>query len=399
MKIVLAYSGGLDTSIILKWLQEQYQAEIIAYCANLGQAEELDGLEEKAKKTGASKVYVEDLREEFAKDYIFKCIKANAIYEDRYLLGTSIARPLIAKRQVEIAFKEQAQGVAHGATGKGNDQVRFELAFKALAPNLKIIAPWREWDLDSREALVAYAKKNGIPVPVSKEKHYSMDRNLMHISYEGGILEDPYNEPKEDMFLLTSSIQNTPDTPEYIEIGFQNGNPVSLNEEKLSPLALIEKTNQLGKKHGIGRIDIVENRLVGIKSRGVYETPGVTLLITAHQALETITLEKSTYHYKQNIALKYAEMVYNGQWFHPLREALDAFIDSTQVSVNGVVRLKLYKGHCIVVGRKSENSLYNPQIATFEQDQGAYSQKDAEGFINLFGLSLKEYARVKQKKK
>ncbi len=395
MKVVLAYSGGLDTSIILKWLQDKYQAEVIAYCADLGQEEELDGLEEKGLKTGASKVYIEDLREEFVNDYIFPAIKANAIYEDRYLLGTSLARPLIAKRQVEIAFKENANAVAHGATGKGNDQVRFELTFKALAPNLTIIAPWREWDLNSREALIEYAEKQGIEIPVTKEKPYSMDRNLMHLSYEGGILEDPYQEPKEDMFILTQSYEEAPNTPEYIEVEFEKGLPVKINGEKLSPLNLVQKANTLGKKHGVGRIDIVENRLVGIKSRGVYETPGVTILMNAHQALETITTEKETYHYKQQIALKYAELVYNGQWFHPLKYALDAFIDNTQQLVNGLVRIKLYKGHATVVGRKSNNSIYNADLATFEKDE-IYSHKDAEGFINLFGLPIKEFAKVYQ---
>ncbi|HCL57477.1 MAG TPA: argininosuccinate synthase [Spirochaetia bacterium] len=396
MKVVLAYSGGLDTSIILKWLQDKFNAEVIAYCADVGQEEELDGLEEKALKTGAKKLYIEDLKDEFAKDYIYKAIKAGAIYEDRYLLGTSIARPIIAKKQAEIAIKENADAVAHGATGKGNDQVRFELTFKALAPHLQIIAPWRDWEFDSRESLIDYAKEKGIHVPVSKEKPYSMDRNLMHISYEGGILEDPYREPEENMFLLTNSIDKAPNQPEYVEIVFEKGEAVSLNGEKLSPYLLIKKANELGKKHGIGRVDIVENRLVGIKSRGVYETPGVTILMNAHQALETITLEKETYHYKQSVALKYAEMIYNGQWFHPLRIALDQFIDSTQEMVNGVVRIKLYKGHAAVVGRKSDNSLYNPQLATFEKGAD-YSQKDAEGFINLYGLPLKEYAMVRTK--
>lgn len=396
MKVVLAYSGGLDTSIILKWLKDKYDAEVIAYCANLGQAEELDGLEEKAIKTGASKIYIEDLQEEFAKDYIYPCIRANAIYEDRYLLGTSIARPLIAKKQIEIALKEGANAVSHGATGKGNDQVRFELTFKALAPEIQIIAPWRTWDLDSRESLIDYAKSQGIEIPVSKEKPYSMDRNLMHISYEGGILEDPYNEPLEDMFLLSNSIDNAPDKAEYIEIDFEQGYPVALDGEKLNPLAMVEKCNELGKKHGIGRIDIVENRLVGIKSRGVYETPGVSILMQAHQALETICTEKETYHYKQQIALKYAQLVYNGQWFHPLRAALDSFIEATQEMVNGKVRLKLHKGHAIVVGRQSDFSLYSSELATFEKDE-AYSQADAEGFINLFGLPLKEYAKLKKK--
>ena len=395
MKVVLAYSGGLDTSIILKWLQDKFDAEVIAYCADLGQEEELDGLEAKGLKTGASKVYIEDLRAEFVTDFIFKAVRANAIYEDRYLLGTSLARPLIAKKQVEIALKEGADAVSHGATGKGNDQVRFELTFKALAPQLKIIAPWRDWEFDSRESLIEYAEQKGIPIPVTKAKPYSMDRNLMHISYEGGILEDPFNEPTEDMFLLTNSIDNAPGTPEYLEVDFEKGTPVALNGKKTAPLALVQELNKLGRKHGIGRIDIVENRLVGIKSRGVYETPGITILMQAHQALETITMEKATYNYKQSVALKYAELIYNGQWYHPLREALDAFIDDTQQLVTGTVRLKLYKGHAAVVGRKSLFSLYNPGLATFERGT-AYTQKDAEGFINLFGLPLKEYAVVKK---
>lgn len=396
MKIVLAYSGGLDTSIILKWLQEKYDAEVIAYCADIGQEEELSGLDEKAKKTGASKCYIEDLKEEFVNDCIFRAIKANAIYEDRYLLGTSLARPIIAKRQVEIALKENADAVAHGATGKGNDQVRFELTFKALAPHLKIIAPWRDWDFDSRESLIKYAEKHGIPVPVTKSKPYSMDRNLMHISYEGGILEDPYNEPNEDMFILTQSVDNAPNKPEYIEIDFVNGIPVALNGKKMKGLELVQKANELGRKHGIGRVDIVENRLVGIKSRGVYETPGITILMNAHQALETITVEKECYHFKQSVSLKYAELIYNGQWYHPLREALDSFIDAIQSTVNGTVRLKLYKGHADVVGRKADLSLYNPKLSTFERGED-YTQKDAEGFINLFGLPLKEFAVLKKK--
>ena len=394
MKIVLAYSGGLDTSIILKWLKDKYNAEVIAFCANIGQEEELTGIEEKAKKTGASKVYIEDLREEFVEDYVFKCLKADTIYEDRYLLGTSIARPLIAKRQVEIALKENADAVAHGATGKGNDQVRFELTFKALAPHLKIIAPWREWTFSSRQELIEYAKAQGIDVPVTKEKPYSMDRNLIHISYEGGILEDPYREPDEDMFRLTNPIDKTPEA-EYVEIEFEKGLPIKINGKKMKPLEIMQKANELGRKHGIGRIDIVENRLVGIKSRGVYETPGLTILMNAHQALETITMEKDTYHYKQRVALEYSELVYNGKWFHPLREALDAFIDKTQETVNGTVRLKLYRGHCIVVGRKSDNSLYNPRLSSFEED-GGYSQKDAEGFINIYGLSTREFGKIKK---
>lgn len=387
-KIVLAYSGGLDTSIMIKWLKDKYNCEVVAYAANVGQAEELTGLKEKALKTGASKIYIEDLREEFAKEYIFSMLKAGAVYEEQYLLGTSIARPIIAKRHVEIALKEKADAVAHGATGKGNDQVRFELTFKSLAPELKIIAPWREWDLKSRTDEINYAKRHKIPITITKSKPYSMDRNLWHISYEGGILEDPYNEPKEDMFILTTSPEKAPNKPTYVEIGFEKGCPVSLNGKKLTAVKLIEKLNEIAGKNGVGRIDIVENRLVGIKSRGVYETPAGTVLLAAHRALETITLDRETFHYKQLISVKYAQLIYNGQWFCPIREALDAFVDYTQKKVTGTVRVKLYKGNCIVVGRKSPYSLYNADLATFEEDE-VYNQKDAEGFINLFGLQMK----------
>lgn len=391
-KVVLAYSGGLDTSIMIKWLKDNYGCEVIAFAANVGQEEELDGLKEKAIKTGASKIYIEDLREEFAKDYLFPMIKSGAVYEGLYLLGTSIARPLIAKKQAEIAIKEGADAVAHGATGKGNDQVRFELAFKSLAPDKKIIAPWREWDLKSRDDEIEYAKKNNIPITITKEKPYSMDRNLWHISYEGGILEDPANEPKEDMFLLTVSPEKAPDKLTYIEIGFEKGTLVSLNGEKISAVNLIEKLNKIGGKNGIGRVDIVENRLVGMKSRGVYETPGGTILYAAHKALESITLDRDTLHYKESIGLRYAELIYFGQWFSPLRESLDAFINKTQEFVTGEVRLKLYKGNCTVVGRKSPYSLYSKDLATFEEDE-VYNQKDAEGFINLFGLPMKSIAK------
>ncbi len=387
-KIVLAYSGGLDTSIMIKWLKDKYNCEVVAYAANVGQAEELTGLKEKALKTGASKIYIEDLREEFAKEYIFSMLKAGAVYEEQYLLGTSIARPIIAKRHVEIALKEKADAVAHGATGKGNDQVRFELTFKSLAPELKIIAPWREWDLKSRTDEINYAKRHKIPITITKSKPYSMDRNLWHISYEGGILEDPYNEPKEDMFILTTSPEKAPNKPTYVEIGFEKGCPVSLNGKKLTAVKLIEKLNEIAGKNGVGRIDIVENRLVGIKSRGVYETPAGTVLLAAHRALETITLDRETFHYKQLVSVKYAQLIYNGQWFCPIREALDSFVDYTQKKVTGTVRLKLYKGNCIVVGRKSPYSLYSADLATFEEDE-VYNQKDAEGFINLFGLQMK----------
>lgn len=387
-KIVLAYSGGLDTSIILKWLQEEYNADIIAYAADVGLEEELDGLEEKALKTGAVQAHVLDLKEEFVRDYVFQAIKANAVYEDYYLLGTSLARPVIAKHMVRIAQEEGAFAVAHGATGKGNDQVRFELTFKALGPELQIIAPWRSWDFASRSDLLSYAKKHGIPVPVTAEKPYSMDKNSLHISYEGGVLEDPWNAPVEDMFRSTSSINEAPDQPEDITIGFEAGNPVSINGEQLSAWNLLDRLNKLGGKHGIGRIDIVENRLVGIKSRGVYETPGGTILIDAHRQLESLVLDKSTMHYKQQIGLKYAEMVYNGEWFCPLKEALDAFINKTQEKVTGEVRVRLHKGNIVILGRRSPWSLYNPELATFEEDE-VYNQFDAEGFINLFGLQMK----------
>lgn len=387
-KIVLAYSGGLDTSVMIKWLKDNYHCEVVAFAADVGQAEELDGLKEKALKTGASKIYIDDLREEFAKDYLFPMIKSGAVYEDIYLLGTSIARPLIAQKQVEIALKEKADAVAHGATGKGNDQVRFELTFKALAPQLKIIAPWRQWELRSREDEIAYAKKHGIPVSITKKKPYSMDRNLWHISYEGGILEDPWKEPSNDMFLLTVAPEAAPDKAAYVEIGFEKGGPSSLDGKKLSPVPLIEKLNKIAGANGVGRVDIVENRLVGIKSRGVYETPAGTVLYAAHKALESITLDKETLHFKQILSKKYADMIYNGQWFCPLRRALDAFIDNTQERVSGTVRIKLYKGSCSVAGRKSPNSLYSKDLATFEEDE-VYDQKDAEGFINLFGLQMK----------
>jgi argininosuccinate synthase len=387
-KIVLAYSGGLDTSIMIKWLKDKYNCEVVAYAADVGQAEELSGLKQKALKTGASKIYIEDLREEFAKEYIFRMLKAGAVYEEQYLLGTSIARPLIAKRQVEIAKKEKADAVAHGATGKGNDQVRFELTFMSLAPELEIIAPWREWDLKSRTEEIEYAKRHKIPITITKQKPYSMDRNLWHISYEGGVLENPYNEPKDDMFILTTSPEKAPNKPAYVEIGFKKGCPVSLNGKQLPPVKLIENLNIIAGRNGVGRIDIVENRLVGIKSRGVYETPAGTVLVAAHRALETITLDRDTFHYKQLVSVKYAELIYNGQWFCPIREALDAFVDQTQKKVTGTVRVKLYKGSCTVVGRKSPNSLYSADLATFEEDE-VYDQKDAEGFIKLFGLQMK----------
>jgi len=386
-KVVLAYSGGLDTSVILKWIKKTYQCEVITFTADLGQEEELSGLEEKALKTGASKVYIEDLREEFVKEYVFPMFKAKAIYEGRYLLGTSIARPLIAKKLVEIARKEGAQAIAHGATGKGNDQVRFELTAMALAPELKTIAPWREWDLNSRKALISFAQENGIPVPVTKEKPYSCDRNLLHISFEGGELEDPWLEPGEGTYLLTVPPEKAPEQPEIITLEFEAGNPVGLNGKKLSPANLLKELNVLGGKHGIGRIDMVENRFVGMKSRGVYETPGGTILYVAHQDLEGICLDREVLHLRDSLVPKYAEMVYNGFWFSPEREALQAFMDKTQEKVTGEVRLKLYKGNVYPLGRRSPYSLYNPEFATFEADE-VYNQKDAAGFIRLQGLRL-----------
>ncbi|MBU0630241.1 MAG: argininosuccinate synthase [Candidatus Margulisbacteria bacterium] len=394
-KVVLAYSGGLDTSIMIKWLKDNYGCEVIAYAADVGLAGELQGLKEKALKTGASRIYIEDLRAEFIKDFVFPMLKAGAIYENQYLLGTSIARPIIAKRQIEIALKEKADAVAHGATGKGNDQVRFELTYKALAPKMKIIAPWREWELKGREEEIQYARTHNIPIPVSKKKPYSSDRNLWHISYEGGVLEDPWYEPQEEMFLLSVSPQKAPNKPEYVEIDFIKGEPTSVNGRKLAPVALIEELNKIGGRNAIGRVDIVENRLVGIKSRGVYETPGGTILYAAHQALETLTLDRDTQHYKQLAAQRYAELVYYGQWFTPLKEALDAFVEKSQRNVTGKVRLKLYKGNCTVVGRKSERSLYRPDLATFEKEE-IYNQIDAEGFINLFGLPIKVAALLKK---
>lgn len=395
-KVVLAYSGGLDTSIIIPWLKENYGYEVIAMAADLGQGEELEPLNEKAIKSGASKLYIEDLQEEFVTDFIYPTLKAGAVYEGKYLLGTSFARPLIARRLVEIAEKEGAVAIAHGATGKGNDQVRFELSVKALNPHLEIIAPWRLWDIKSREDAIDYAQARGIPVPVTKDRPYSMDRNLWHLSHEGGDLEDPWNEPKRDLYLLGVSPEDAPDKPEYLELGFEEGIPVSLNGEKLNPVKFLETLNKLGGKHGIGIVDMVENRLVGMKSRGVYETPGGTILYTAHQALEHLTLDRLTLHYKEQIALKYAELVYDGVWYSPLREALDAFVNVTQKNVTGTVRLKLYKGNCSLAGTKSPYSLYNEEFATFGRD-GVYNQKDAEGFINLFGLPLKVRALMEKK--
>jgi len=387
-KVVLAYSGGLDTSVILAWLKEHYGCEVITFTADLGQGEELEGLEEKALATGASKAYIEDLREEFLMEYAFPTMMAGAIYERQYLLGTSFARPLIAKRQVEIAELEGADAVAHGCTGKGNDQVRFELTYKALNPRLKVIAPWREWDIRSREDALAYAAAHDIPVAATERSIYSRDRNIWHLSHEGGILEDPWREPEEDMFVLTVAPEAAPDEPLYLEIDFKEGIPKRIDGVAYGPVELLTRLNELGGAHGVGRADLVENRLVGVKSRGVYETPGGTILYTAHRALESICLDRETLHYKDVVAQRYAELVYYGLWFTPLREALDAFVRKTQETVTGTVRVKLYKGSCTVVGRKSPYSLYREDYATFGEED-VYNQADAEGFINLFGLPLK----------
>ena len=387
-KVVLAYSGGLDTSVILKWLIETYDCEVVAFSADIGQAEELDHIDEKARKTGAVNVYVDDLREEFVKDYVFPAFRANAIYEGQYLLGTSLARPLIAKRQMEIAALENADAVSHGATGKGNDQVRFELSYFAINPHIKIVAPWREWDLNSRTALMEFAEKHGIPVTATKKSPYSTDRNLLHISYEGGILEDPWSEPPEDMYTLTVSPKDAPDEADIIEITFKNGDPVAVNDHYLTPPALLAELNTLGGRHGIGRDDIVENRFVGMKSRGVYETPGGTILRAAHMALESLTLDREVMHLRDSLIPRYAEMVYYGFWFAPERELLQKMIDDTQKTVNGVVRLELFKGRCRAIGRKSDDSLYNVDFATFEDDS-VYKQFDAEGFIRLNALRLR----------
>jgi argininosuccinate synthase len=387
-KCVLAYSGGLDTSIIVSWLRENYGCEVICVTADLGQEEELDGLEAKALASGASKIYIEDLRGEFVSDYIFPTLKAGAIYEREYLLGTSFARPLIAKRMVEIAELEGADAVAHGCTGKGNDQVRFELTFKALNPKLTVIAPWREWDIRSREDALEYAAARNIPVKQSKRSIYSRDRNIWHISHEGGELENPWEEPREEMFVLSVAPEKAPDTPEYLELDFRHGVPVRLNGVSMGPVELVTALNKIGGAHGVGRVDMVENRLVGIKSRGVYETPGGTILYAAHQGLETLILDGETMHFKDQLAGKYAELVYYGRWFTPLREALDAFTSKIQEPVTGRVRVKLFKGTATVVGRQSPNSLYREDFATFGEDS-VYDQKDAEGFINLYGLSMK----------
>ncbi len=381
-KIVLAYSGGLDTSVILKWLMETYQCPVVAFAADLGQGEELDEVRVKAKATGATEVYIEDLREEFARDFIFPIFRANALYEGQYLLGTSIARPLIAKAQVEVAKKTGADAVSHGATGKGNDQVRFELTYMSLAPELKIIVPWREWTLQGRADCVAYAEKHGIPVPVTQEKPYSSDRNLLHISFEGGILEDPWAEPPADMFVLTKSPEAAPDKPQYVEIDFEGGDPVAVDGQRMSPFTILEHLNRIGGQHGIGRVDLVENRYVGLKSRGVYETPGGTILRAAHHAVESLTLDREVMHLRDSLIPRYAELVYYGYWFAPERYALQALVDEAQKPVTGTARLKLYKGNVTVVGRKAPKSLYRPDLVTFEAG-GDYQQADATGFIRL----------------
>lgn len=390
-KIVLAYSGGLDTSIIAKWLQETYQAEVITFTADIGQGEEVEPARAKAEAMGIKNIHIEDLREEFARDFVFPMFRANAIYEGEYLLGTSIARPLIAKRLVEIAKEHNADAISHGATGKGNDQVRFELGATALAPNLKTIAPWREWDLSSRESLMQYAETHGIPIDFAgnkKKSPYSMDANLLHISYEGGILEDPYAEAEEDMWRWSVSPENAPDTAEYIELTYEKGDITAVNGETMKPFEVMIKLNELGGKHGIGRLDIVENRFVGMKSRGCYETPAGTIMIRAHRAIESLTLDREAAHLKDEIMPRYAKLIYNGFWFSPEREMLQTLIDKSQEYVSGTVRIKLYKGNVIVVGRKSNESLFDEKIATFEDDAGAYDQKDAEGFIRLNGLRL-----------
>jgi len=396
-KVVLAYSGGLDTSVILKWMRETLGYQVVAFCADLGQGEDMKAVKAKAMKLGASKVYIEDLREVFARDYIFPILRANAIYEGSYLLGTSIARPLIAKRQIEIAERENTDAVAHGATGKGNDQVRFELTYLALNPSIKIIAPWREWSFRSRQDLMEYAKRHGIPVTATKAKPYSTDRNSFHVSYEGGILEDPWEEAPDEIFQMSVSPEKAPAKPAYVEIGYEQGNPVAIDGKRRSPAALLAELNELGGAHGIGRVDVVENRYVGMKSRGVYETPGGTILHAAHRAVESLTLDREVLHLRDSLVPRYAEMVYYGYWNAPEREMLQAAVDEAQRDVTGRARLKLYKGSCSVVARQSPRSLYRLDMATFEDD-GVYRQKDAEGFIRLNGLRLAIRASRKRTK-
>ncbi|MBW1959191.1 MAG: argininosuccinate synthase [Deltaproteobacteria bacterium] len=396
-KVVLAYSGGLDTSVILMWLIQTYGCEVVAFSADLGQGDELNRVEENALKTGATKVYIDDLKETFVKDYVFPAFRANAIYEGQYLLGTSLARPLIAKRQMEIARMEKADAVSHGATGKGNDQVRFELAYYAINPNIKIIAPWREWDLNSRSDLMAFAEQHGIEVPTTPAKPYSTDGNLLHISFEGGLLEDPWKEPPDNMFHMTVSPQDAPDKPEIIEITFKQGDPVAINDKKMSPAELLKELNRMGGRNGIGRVDIVENRFVGMKSRGVYETPGGTMLRAAHMAIESITMDREVMHLRDSLIPKYSELVYCGFWFSPEMKLLQDMVDRTQTNVSGVVRLELYKGNCRILGRKSDESIYSKDFATFEDDS-VYSQKDAEGFIRLNALRLRIQKMMKEKR-
>ena len=395
-RAALAYSGGLDTSIIIPWLKEHYHCEVVAIAADVGQGEELEGLREKAIQTGAAEIYVEDLRHEFVTEYIFPTLRAGAVYEHKYLLGTSFARPVIAKKQVEIALRTGCDALAHGCTGKGNDQVRFELTYKALAPELKVIAPWREWDIVSREDAIDYAHERAIPIAASREKIYSRDRNIWHISHEGGLLEDPANEPEEAMYVLTRSPLEAPNEPEYVAVTFERATPVAVNGEYLDPVPLLERLNEIGSRHAVGRVDLVENRLVGIKSRGVYETPGGTLLLAALRELEALCLDRESAHYKEQVALKYAEMVYFGQWFTPLRESLDAFVHKLTETVSGTVRLKLYKGNVIIAGRTSPTSLYRHDLSSFTMG-ASYDQRDAAGFINIFGLPLKVRALTQKK--
>lgn len=394
-KVVLAYSGGLDTSVILKWLQETYEAEVVAFCADLGQGEDLQAVKAKAQKLGVKKIYIEDLRETFVREYVFPMLRGNAMYEGSYLLGTSIARPLIARRQAEIAIKEGAEAVAHGATGKGNDQVRFELTYMALAPRLKIIAPWREWQMRSRRELIEYAERHGIPVTATKAKPYSMDLNLFHVSYEGGILEDPWEAPPEEIFQMTVSAEKAPNKPVEVEIDYEAGNPVAVDGKRMTPAALLGHLNKLGGAYGIGRVDLVENRYVGMKSRGVYETPGGTILHVAHRGLESLTMDREVLHFRDSLIPRFADLIYNGYWFSPEREMVQRAIDEAQQDVTGTARVKLYKGSCTLTGRKSKQSLYRLDIATFEEDE-VYNQKDAEGFIRLNALRLKIRAQRKK---
>ena len=394
-KVVLAYSGGLDTSVILTWLKEIYGCEVVAFAADLGQGEEMDNIREKALQTGASEIHIIDLKEEFVRDFVFPALRGNAVYEGSYLLGTSIARPIIAKAQVEIARMVGADAVAHGSTGKGNDQVRFELAYHTLMPGVTVIAPWREWDLTSRSVLIEYAKKRGIPVPVTKEKPYSSDRNLLHISYEGGILEDPWREPDESMFILTVSPEAAPDQPEYVTVDFRDGTPLAVNGETLSPANLLARLNEIGGRNGVGRLDMVENRYVGMKSRGVYETPGGTILHMAHRAVESLTMDREVMHLRDSLIPRYSELIYNGYWFSPEMQWLQKCMDETQVGVTGTARIKLYKGGCSVAGRTSEDSLYRPDFATFEEDS-VFNQADSGGFIRINALRLRINAARKR---